>query len=112
MKTQSQSHPAVKNLKFKTNIDGALNFDTQSALAENNFYKTSDGLYLEWKLNWNNVYFNCSEYLSFESQQNLGLLRRTCRAGDLFLCWSSPLSKIYWYFKSSTMASIMICAWK
>ena len=47
MKTQSQSHPAVKNLKFKKNIDGTLEFDTQSALAENNFYKTSDGLYLE-----------------------------------------------------------------
>ena len=47
MKTQSQSHQAVKNLKFKTDIDGALKFDTQSALAENNFYKTSDGLYLE-----------------------------------------------------------------
>ena len=33
-------HPAVK--KFKTNIDGTLESDTQSALAENNFYKTND----------------------------------------------------------------------
>ena len=30
--------------KFKTNIDGTLESDTQSALAENNFYKTSDHL--------------------------------------------------------------------
>ena len=36
-------HPAVKK-KFKTNIDGTLESDTQSAFAENKFYKTSDHL--------------------------------------------------------------------
>ena len=36
-------HPAVKK-KINTNIDGTLESDTQSALAENNFYKTSDHL--------------------------------------------------------------------
>ena len=34
-------HPAVKNFK-QINIDGSLEPDTQSALAENNFCKTFD----------------------------------------------------------------------
>ena len=38
-------HPAVK-----TNIDGILESDTQSALAEDNFYKTSDHLFLKGKI--------------------------------------------------------------
>ena len=34
----------TRQLKFKTNVDGTLEPDTQSALADNNFYKTSDYL--------------------------------------------------------------------
>ena len=36
--------------KFKTNIYGTLESDTQSALAENNFYKTSDHLLQKGKI--------------------------------------------------------------
>ena len=36
--------PIVTMYHLKTNIDGTLEFDTQSSLTENNFYKTSDHL--------------------------------------------------------------------
>ena len=36
------SQRTTRQLKFKTNIDGKMESDTQSALAENRFYKTSD----------------------------------------------------------------------
>ena len=44
----SQRSPGSQ--KFKTNIDRILEPDTQSAPAENNFYKTSDHLLQKGKI--------------------------------------------------------------
>ena len=52
-----------------------------------NAFECISWLYLEWKLNWKKVFpvsFTSSEYLSFESQQNVGLLRHTCQLMSIF----------------------------
>ena len=91
------SQHTTRQLKFKTSVDGTLEPDTQSALADNNFYKTSDYL-LQKRENPSKTHlwalkYNLKEIMERDYKSHMGSPCHSVFILPLFWCASTETEK-------------------
>ena len=89
------SQRTTRQLKFKTNVDGTLEPDTQSAFADNNFYKTSDYL-LQKRENPSKTHlwaikYNLKEIMERDHKSHMGSPCHSVFILPLFWCASTKI---------------------